>query len=466
MAVPVASKYSWAYEDECPSVYKMQLKSGIGFEEEQAYYIEITRKDQGEIYYIGAAAVYPVNYLKIYRHVFNNGLDADFTFKAVNADGASYRLRLRDGAEVAFLSEEVVAPTSGTFPVRFYDENDRIIQLKPGRPYVIEVEAVNGNGFPYVSNYWFDTDDFSDYMPEVITGDMKTYLEEAATSLPFDFYMAADVFNVDADGQFAVAFFPDSGEGITVWGDAVTATLVKIALGEEGSQVEKDYVRLTGAIPINDPLQEGFGIMKLRYTARDNETYTADLFYINIIKPDKVYAAYLATSGAGHPVFRVWMGLLNTNFTFDDSKFTILIKDLLGEEKVKGNLTPTWGENQNLSSPICRKDFMITAPDNLPPGYYVVSVQYDGKDIYDLEAPTQLVFSGWQAFALIDAHLQIVTYLLDDDGRLVGIEVSGVKADSKITAVLYDRSDKENFDPVKTVTLVKGNDEKNVYFYT
>jgi hypothetical protein len=466
MAGPVASKYIWAHDNYCSSVYKMQLQSGIVFEADQEYYIEITRKDKGEIYYVGDdTSVYPIGYFKIHRHVFNNGLDADFTLKAVNANGTSYRLTLRDLYEEVYLSETLVAPTSSTFSVQFYDEDDRLIQLKPDRSYVIKVEAVDGNGFQYLNSYSFDTYAFSEYIPDVITADMKTYLKEADTSLPFDFYISVDEFNVDAAGQFAVAFYPASGEGIIVEGDAVTATLLKKTFGEEGSQLEKDYVRLKGAIPIDDPLQEGIGVIALRYTNRDNEVYTDTLFHISVIKPDKVYADYAVTNGAGYPVFRVWMELLN-NFTFDDSNFTILLKDLLGDEKVKSNLILNRGEEQNPSNSTVFKNFTITVPDNLPQGYYIVSVKYDGKDIYDLSNHTQLTFRGWNAFALIDDQAEIVTYWLDDNIRLIGIEVSGVKADSKITAVLYDRSDKENFTPIKTVTLVKGTDEKNVYYYT
>lgn len=297
----------------------------------------------------------------------------------------------------------------------------------------------------------------------VITSEMKTYLKEADTSFPFDFSIWTEYFDADAEsGQFAVDIrLPGMDEKAVAAGEDVTATPEERTFGGNS----KDYVRLTGEIPLADTLEEGAGYIGLRYIDRHGkEENYEDFLLVCVIKPDKVYAHYVGTDAGGYPVVRVWMYLLNENFTFDDSKFTFKLNDLLGRGKFTGNLTLEGADQSD--GTLLYKDFAVTVPDDLPKGYYAVSVKYDGEDIYDLYDPEELLLANYNSLTLIPDRPEIISLSPDENDNMIGAEVGGAEAGASVSAILYDCSDPDNFDAIKTVTLVKGNDERNIYYFT
>ncbi|MDD4238778.1 MAG: beta-lactamase family protein [Desulfotomaculaceae bacterium] len=466
----VGSRYLYYYSEERVScVYKLELEKGTVFAEDQEYYVEITRKDGGALYNAeNNAPLYPIDNFTIYRHSFNHGLVADFTFKSVNAGGKTYILSLTDYS--GELSTVEITPRHNTFTVQFIDPENKpdILQLEPGNDYRIIISVEDDGNLEEIDQYWFDTYDYEDeediYIPEVIMDEMKTYLKETDTSgaFAFDFAILVDEFDVDAGCRFKVALsLPDSNNQLEVEGDAVTAALETITFGDD-NQLKKDYVRLTGSIPLEGVLKEGSGFIRLEYTNKDKEENYADISLITVIDPDKVYADYIYGSGE-NKTFYGWMYLLDDYFAFDDSKFTLILKDLLGNIVFTGNLT--LGEEQEEYYGFLERDFTVTLPDGLANSFYVFSIKYDGKDIYDFYAPEKLVLSRANVLKFIYDQPLPDSSLKDND-KVIGIRVSGAKEDTTISAELYDKSDIDNFNQIAAITLVRDNDVKNSYYFT
>lgn len=170
----VQSKYNnyYYYINSVCGIFRVQLESGRVFEAGKEYYVEITRKDHGPVYFYEdeqTGDFGPASYFSIYRHKLNNGLAADFTFKTVNADGGTYRLTLSQYYDTE-LSEETIAAGSDIITVKFRDAENNIIRLEPDEDYRIIIEADAGGSFETIGDYWFDTygmgdaDDF--YIPD------------------------------------------------------------------------------------------------------------------------------------------------------------------------------------------------------------------------------------------------------------------------------------------------------------
>ena len=106
------------------------------------------------------------------------------------------------------------------------------------------------------------------------------------------------------------------------------------------------------------------------------------------------------------------------------------------------------------------------AADHIPAAYYMVRLQYDNEDIFDIFSPSSMLYSGHKSLVKIPAVQQFGGWYYNASG-LCGVSMDGYLTGSDVVkAMIYDPDRLDDFDPVKTVTLFRDDRAYNLFVFT
>jgi len=447
-------------------VYKVALDNGAKFETNKPYFIRLTYNGTGSMYYTSYKDnnIYITQRFDIYDYSFyGDSTVADFNFKAVNVpEDSTTQIELG-----IFSNENVLIGTAKVNPattmshVQFMDINGRLVSVAPNTNYSIKIKNTYSDVF-----YW-------DYMVNVYTQSTNPssnsrgpigiwsnpYFYIGDTSYDFDIYLPKDVNGITDTTQYVVNLKNVMGETVAnVDGDLIEADIPL----DYSSEEDVPGVELSGKLAFSvSSLTEdtyfleveisGFGTVKTN---------------ISGISSDKVYATSsyprVVTSESGYNIDG-YAFMLKKDQSYDVSLFTYEMTDLLGKPIAIGPVTTTHGDYDMTYQDYYSITASIT--DSIPCAYYFLKLKYDGKDIYDLYKPSNLVFSGYNAVEGISASTSFSWYVGENDA-CEGIYLSGKVAETdEITAVIYDPNEKVNFTPINILSLLRDNATEGRYVF-
>jgi len=442
--------------------YKLLLNNNLKFEQGKNYFIKLNIKE-GTMYYAGSSAgIHITNDFEVYDYSFyDDNTVADFNFKAVNIPvdtTTQIELGLFALKQFKVVSTVKVTPAAEMAHVQFKDADGKVISLIGGNIYRIKIKGTDGSWKDVAESFYVRRDTIPSNRKSRISMWGKWYFYTNDTAFDFNIGLRKDLNKITDSSKYVVTLKNRNGETVA---NVIREMEEKdITIDYAGDNGEKDVpaVGLSGklALPVSG-LKEGSYYLDIEITGVDNIGLR-----ISALSPDKVYASYsyfdLINSGSGYKI-NSSAYMLKKDQSYDVSKFKYEMTDLLGNP-IQVETVATYVASYS------DEDFFeiyVSVPNGTPPAHYSLKLKYNGSDIFDYNNPSEFLISGYDAIVNIPARSYFDGYLTDGGRACKGINVLGKMTESDIiTAVIYNSNNKEDFTPVKTLTLSK---EENTATY-
>ena len=385
---------------------------------------------------------------------------AKFVIRTVNApqEEATFRLYKDEGGGETLLGSKTL-PLTEKIDITFEDGSGSILRLDTG-DYRLSIAL------------GYDEPDFffrvvPEYSVRPVTEEFTHVpcFHTTDTTIPFSMLVSTDAYNITDTTEIGVLLKDSAGSVIgRVADDGLTVTDAELSYPADTGYVTVDAKEIAGEITVNDDviLSEGLYSISVAIGGSDEVTNR-----ISCIRSDKVYAYF------GYPDFYIGSSVttLKTNIymlkkdePYDTSKFRYVVTDLLGNPVSIGEPTVTrtvydagYQEKYTIESAVA---------GHIPAAFYMVRIQYDNKDIYNIFNPSSMLYTGDYSLVKLPAARQLGGWYYNDSG-LYGVSIDGYLTDSDVVkAMIYDPDRPEDFDPVKTVMLSRDDRAYNLFVFT
>ena len=452
----VESRY---ISDNLNVIYKVKL-SGSNVFGSGGYSVKISYNKAGNLYfrYLGNSQGFSV-YSGFYIYDYSFSIDntkAIFDFKATNhptENIVKFGLFENSNGESKLIATADVTPSPNMENVEFKN-NGVIATIKPYTHY--DVKYLGGSWISLIENIYVDD---SDNISNVYLFG-KPYFFQNDTSYTFDFALPKSLNNITSANTYKISFKNYSGNIVGSVDGAITVEDAILTL-RDGTEVSA--VQLSGKYntpSLMDGIYEVYidimnGTSKLSTIKIDiscldsNKVYATDDSRSRIVMTDTNY------------IIDGYAYMLKKDSTYEESKFEYEMTDLFGNTVATSAVK--LGSNDNT---YLYEDYNIKATfnKNIPEGSYYLKLKYDGKDIYNLYDPWQLLYYEGKAIHEIASIPRADVWVSNDSGELSGTLVTGKIGNSTISALLYD-SNSEITDLKSTAVIALTKDDNNPGWY-
>ena len=464
----VASRY-----DSADSfIYKLQLTGNRTFEQDQNYYLKANYLRQGDIVFTCPqdTSVYLESEFYIYDYKsIANITQAAFSLKVVNAptDDTSVELGI-------FSMEDHDNPigtakvTMDFSNVVFKDNNGNVASLNTNTNYYIKQKVTYSTDQYYwnhmmsiYTSYQNPNESYS--IPKIMLD--RPYIYTTSAEYDFEISLNKKSNNITDSSSFNVSLTNSSGEVVSTSASGLTVINTKYRFGDSEELVP--YTVLKGKLHLDSQkLSEGKG--KLLINIQSNDSTSEAKAEISILLPSKNYATSSNprfTSTDNGFIIDGYAYMLKKEQPYDTSKFTYVIFDLNGNKIQIGpmdvsRIDYTYSSYQDYYS------IDASVPNALQDVYYLLNLQYDGQNIYDLNNPSSNIISKYSSLQSTSTS-PYVSWTTFDGKAYDGVFLYGDAGQNpEISIILYETDDKENFDAVKTIPLVLDPNSENKYCFT
>lgn len=445
------------------AVYKVALDDGITFSSDNRYYIELI--SEKPLYYNGNSTNLNVHgdYFDIYSFNYNyDRNEAEFILKVISPpeEAVTAELLYNDsGNEVSVASGDFLLENETV--IRFKDESGNILKLSQGQ-YTLRIRYEK-NGSVYTNSWGFYINSFETSVSRYTSKRPFFYIEDS--SIPFDVVISEQAYNITDSSEFDVILKDSNGTTVGTADGELTVSDVEFSYWNEGGEnVSEDAKELIGNVSLIEgaDLKDGNYYLHVMIDGADKLTIR-----LSGLLSSKVY------STGSYPQFVVddsgvqldgYAYMLKKDMPYDGDKFSYTVTDLLGNPVNTAKPTVNRPYDSVSIDEYYKINSVIT--DNIPAAYYRLKLQYDGKDLYELYNPSELVYSGYSSLKKKPVSPEVSSWYGYGDG-ISGFRINGIlQSSDSIKVLVYDSSNMLEFDPVKVITPAKAGDNSNLYSFT
>ena len=454
----IESKYIIGTTDTV--AYKLLLNNNLKFEKGKIYFIKLNIKEGGMYYAGSSTGIHLTSNFEVYDYSFyDDNTVADFTFKAINipSDTTQIQLGLFKSYSNVPISTVEVTPADIMSHVQFKDAAGKVISLIGGNSYSIKAKDTDGNWQEVGRNFYVKIDRSTIKSPIVIIG--KSYFYTNSIFYNFNIALRKDLNKTSENSKYVVKLKKANGD---IVGNVIGDIKVEdTTISYPGASGEKNVpvVALSGKLELPAyGMQEGTYYFDVEIDDIDSVQTS-----INVLAPYKEYAYFcysdLISSGSGYKINgSVYM--LKKDQSYDASEFKYEMTDMFGKS-ISVKTVATYQESYS-SDEEDYFDIVATIPDDTPSSYYTLKLRYGYNLIYDILTLNTISSDS----IIIPARSCFNGYYGDNSGACTAIDVLGkMTINDKITAVIYNSSDKEDFIPVKTLSLSKDENYTGKYLF-
>ncbi len=448
------------YSESDSFIYKVALDGNNTFLENNEYFIECV-SDKPLYYNSDDQRMYvSEEWFDVYDLV-QKGDKAEFTLRAVNPPEGTVTaelIRRSSGEEVSISSklcnfEEVTT-------LRFDDDSGNILSLDAGE-YVLSFTYVM-DSTPFEDREYFYVYSNNNEQSRKVQYMHNPFFYITDTRIPFDIAISKQAYNITESTQFDVILKDKAGNII---GTADDNMVVSDTIITNWNNKEKiDSKKLSGTISVNEgiALEEGLYSIIVVVGGKDEIKNS-----ISCITSEKIYAI------SSYPAFEIgdsgisidgYVYMLKKDKPYDVNKFSYSVTDLMGNPVSVSKPSVEHYDYDYSYQDYYEIDSAVNS--SIPAAYYRLSLQYDGKDIYDIDKPSDTILEGYSSIDVIPVQTELSSWYGYDTG-IYGAEFSGKMNNADIvTALIYDPDNKVVFSPIKTIALTRSIEITNLYALT